>query len=144
MDVGYGEAGPVLVVLGETAASPKPAKGTLHNPSLGQHLEADRLVGSLDDLEVPGAQGLHRSGCSVTLIAAVRENALDERKDPSNRLKYKQSAITILNAGRVYDNLQRETERIDQDVSLLALDLLASVVTRSFKLRPPFSAPLTL
>ena len=39
---------------------------------------------------------------------------------------------------------QQQAERVDQDVPLLALDLLARVVARRIDARPPFSALLTL
>src|SRR4051794_8848550 len=39
---------------------------------------------------------------------------------------------------------QQQAQRVDQDVPLLALDLLARVVTARIDVRPPFSALLTL
>ena len=37
---------------------------------------------------------------------------------------------------RMNDNVQQETQRVDQDVSLETLDLLARVVARTIKPRP--------
>jgi hypothetical protein len=42
------------------------------------------------------------------------------------------------------DGAHQQALRIDQDVALLAVDLLASVVARRVDAAPPFSAPLTL
>ena len=42
-------------------------------------------------------------------------------------------AIAILNIGGMNDNVQQETQRVDQDVPLATLDLLARVVARRIK-----------
>jgi hypothetical protein len=41
-------------------------------------------------------------------------------------------------------DVQREAQRVDQDMSLLSFDFLARVIARRVDPRPPFSAPLTL
>jgi hypothetical protein len=46
--------------------------------------------------------------------------------------------ITILNIGRMNDDAQQEAQRVDQDVPLATFDLLARVVARRIKPRPPF------
>ena len=47
-------------------------------------------------------------------------------------------AVAVLNIGGMNDNVQQETQRVDQDVPLATLDLLARVVARRIKPRPPF------
>jgi hypothetical protein len=49
-----------------------------------------------------------------------------------------EGAIAILNIGGMNDNVQQETQCVDQDVPLATLDLLARVVPRRIKPRPPF------
>src|SRR3981189_3523631 len=49
MDVGDGETCPVFIVLGEAAAGTEPCECTFDDPSLGQNLETDRMIGALDD-----------------------------------------------------------------------------------------------
>jgi hypothetical protein len=44
----------------------------------------------------------------------------------------------------MHDRVHQEALRIDKNVSLLALDLLACVVARRIDAGPPFSALLTL
>ena len=58
MDVGDDEACAVSVVLGEAAAAAEPCEGAFEDPSLGQHLETDRMIVALDDFRLPGAEGL--------------------------------------------------------------------------------------
>ena len=40
------------------------------------------------------------------------------------------AAVAILNVGGVHDGVHQQALRIDEDVTLLALDLLASVIPR--------------
>ena len=144
MDVGDGEAGSVLVVLGEAAATTEPREGAFDDPALGQDLEADSLIGAFDDLDLPRTEGLHGGSRDGSLIAAIGEDALDERKHPTHRLKHEQPAVAILDVGRMNHDVQREAERVDQDMSLLSFDFLPRVVARRVDPRPPFSALLTL
>ena len=144
MDVGDSEAGSVFIVLREATASADPREGAFNDPTLGQDLEAHRLIGSLDDLDLPRTQCSDGSSCGRSLIAAIGEDTFDEREQAAHGLKHQQAAVAILDAGRMNHNFQQEAERVDQDMSLLAFDLLSRVVTRRCDRRPPFSAPLTL
>ena len=47
-------------------------------------------------------------------------------------------AVTVLNIRGMNDNVQQEAQRVDQDVPLATLDLLARVVARRIEPRPPF------
>ena len=149
MDVGDGETCPVFVVLGEAAAATEPCEGTFDDPSLGQNLETDRMIGALDDFSLPGAKDSHCGGRGFSLIAAVGEDPLDEGEQPPHGLEDEQTTVAILDVGRMNHDVQREAQRVDQDMSLLSFDFLAfdflpRVIARRVDPRPPFSAPLTL
>ena len=144
MDIGDREAGPVFVVLGEATAAAEPCEGALDDPAFGQDLESDRMIGAFDDFQLPGTEGLHCGGRGFALIAAVGEDPLDEREQPSHGLENEQTAVAILDAGRMNHDVQREAQRVDQDMSLLSFDFLPRVIARRVDPRPPFSAPLTL
>ncbi len=53
------------------------------------------------------------------------------------------AAVTILNVGGVHDGMNQQALRIDEDVTFLALDLLARIETWRI-MDPPFSALFTL
>ena len=144
MDIGDGEAGSVFVVLGEATAAAEPCEGAFDDPALGQNLETDGLIGAFDDFQLPGTEGLHGGGRGFSLIAAVGEDPLDEREQPPHRLEHEQPAVAILDVGRMNHDVQREAQRVDQDMSLLSFDFLPGVIARRVDPRPPFSAPLTL
>ena len=144
MDVSDSEAVSIFVVLGETAASTEPGEGPLDDPAFGQNLEADRLIRTLDDFQLPGPERLHGGSRQRPLVAAIGKNPFDEWKQAAHGLEHKQAAISILDAGGVNRNVQGQTQRVDQDMSLLAFDFLPRVVARRVDPRPPFSAPLTL
>ena len=135
--------GQVLEVLGQPAATPEPGEGPLDDPSLGQRDEA-LGVAAADNLEPPAAgPGDARRGRS-TSIGAVGEDHLDEGKQPPRRTQQGHGTIPILDVGGLDRSAQEQAERVDQDVALLAFDLLARIVARRIDARPPFSALLTL
>ena len=88
MDVGNSEAGSVFVILCETAASADPPEGALDDPTLGQDFEAHRLIGSLDDLDLPRPKCPHGSSGGRSLIAAIGEDPFDEREQATHGLKH--------------------------------------------------------
>ena len=64
----------------------------------------------------------------VAAIAAVGKDALDEGEEPARLGQHLVGTIAILDVGGMYHDAQQETERVDQDVPLAPLDLLARVV----------------
>lgn len=133
-----------LEVFGETATAADPGEGALDDPALGQNDEAVPLA-AFYDLEFPGA-GLGDCGSGFCrLIAGVGEDALYERVETARApIEYQSRTVAILDIGRVNDDIQQEAERVDQNVPLATLDLLARVIARRVERRPPFCAPLTL
>ena len=56
----------------------------------------------------------------------------------------KHAAVAVLHVGRMNDGAQQQTFGIYQEMTLLAFDLLASVIPARVDRDPPFSALLTL
>ena len=54
------------------------------------------------------------------------------------------TAIAVLDIGGVHDGMDQQALRVDENMPLLALDLLSRVVTRRINRGPPFSALFTL
>jgi len=82
------------------------------------------------------AFGAH--GHLLTCISAISKDTFDERKQSSCPTQEMERPITVLNISWMHDDVQQETQRVDQDVPLAALDLLARVVARRIEPRPPF------
>jgi hypothetical protein len=78
------------------------------------------------------------------LIGAVGKQLLKERKLIEQRCQQQQAAIAILNVGGMDDGVEQQTERIDENMPLLALDQLAGIEAMRIDAGPPFSALLTL
>jgi hypothetical protein len=108
-----------------------------HYPSLGQDLEAPG-IGSLYDLQLPRSGAPDHERHLSTGIATVSKDALDEWEQSSRPAQQLKCSITVLNIGGMNDDVQQETKRVDQDVPLATLDLLARVVARRIEPRPPF------
>jgi hypothetical protein len=133
-----------LEVFSETTATADPCEGAFDDPSLGQDLEPRHVVAS-DDFEGPSA-GLCQGGGELwPLIVGVGENALDEREHaPGAAIENQRRAIAILHVGRMDHGIQEEPQRVDKNVPLAALDLLARIVALRIDRGPPFCAPLAL
>jgi hypothetical protein len=78
------------------------------------------------------------------VIAAIGEESRQEREGAEQGRHQQRSSVAVLDVGGVDDGAHQQALRVDQDVALLAVDLLAGVVARRVDAAPPFSALLTL
>ncbi len=133
-----------LEIFGKTTAAADPCERAFDDPSLGQDLEPRHVVAT-DDFDGPSA-GLCQGGGELwPLIVGVGENALDEREHaPGAAIENQRRAIAILHVGRMDHGIQEEPQRVDKNVPLAALDLLARIIARWVEREPPFCAPLAL
>lgn len=103
------------------------------------------MVGALDDREVPVPGFGHLCGGNRPLVAAIGKDHLDEREQRAGRrVQHQGGTIAVLDIGAVDGDVQQQPERVDKDVVLDALDLLARVVADRVERHPPFSAVRTL
>ena len=78
------------------------------------------------------------------MAAAVGVKLEQKRKGAEQARHPQRPAVPVLNVAGVHDGVHQKALRIDEDVPLLALDLLAGVVARRVDRRPPFSVLFTL
>ena len=57
-------------------------------------------------------------------ISAISKNVFDEREQSSGSAQQMESTITILNVGRMNDDIQQEAQRVDQDAPFATLTFL--------------------
>jgi hypothetical protein len=144
VDEGDSVAGIALEVLGQTSTSADPGESAFDDPALWEDDEAISL-GALDDLELPGAGLCDVGGHARALVVVIGEDALDGWEAAAGApVEDQPGAIAILHVGRMHHDVQEEAERVDEDVPLAALDLLARVIARRIERGPPFCAPLAL
>lgn len=94
---------------------------------------------ALDDLQRPRAGLSDGRGERRALVARVGEDALDKGKEAAGAdIEDKPCAIAVLHRGGVNDDVQEEAERVDEDVSLAARDLLARIVALRVERGAPF------
>ena len=102
-------------------------------------------LGAFDDFEFPGSGPCHGTRGLCGVVTAVGENAFDEWKETARApVEHEPCAVAVLDIGGMDDDVQEEAERIDENVPLATLDLLACIVARRIDRRPPFCAPLAL
>ena len=100
---------------------------------------------------LPAALMVWRSRLNDTLkqdarnqSAGVSEQRLQERIHPEQGRKQQDAAVAILDVSGMNDGVEQQTQRIYQNVALLALDLFARIIAMRIDAGPPFSAPFTL
>ena len=135
-----------LPILCQAATAVQPSDGALHDPALRQHHElACGRVRALDDLDVDLATGPGETCLEPRpAVAAVGVKPEQERIQPEHGRHHQHAAVSILDVHGVHDRLHQQALRVDQDMALLALDLLPGVVAMRVDRAPPFSAPFTL
>ncbi len=72
-----------------------------------------------------------------SLIAAVGEQRLQKWKHAEQCRHDENASIAILNVGGMNDGVEQQALRIDENVPLLALDLLSRIVARADQCTPP-------
>ena len=82
-------------------------------------------------------------------VAAIGDDAFDERKAPPRLPKQRFGAVAVLDIGGMdIDGMdidvQQQALRVDEDVALAAEDLLPGIEAGRTKRAPPFTAPLAL
>ena len=145
MQEGERISGPIFEILGEPATPIEPSEGALDYPAARQDDKAAGGVGTLDDLDLELRQNVGDALLEYRpLIAAIGEQLAQERVEAEQRRDQQDAAVSILHIGRMNNGVHQQAFRIDHDVSLLALDLLAGIVPVRVDAGPPFSALFTL
>ena len=103
------------------------------------------MIGSFDDFGFETGQNPgERVAKNRPLIGAVGKQLVEEWKPTEQRRQQCDATIAILNAGGMNDGVQQQTQRIDENMPLLALDQFAGIEPVRIDAGPPFSALLTL
>ena len=101
-------------------------------------------LGALDDFELPRAGVGDDLGDRGPLIAGVGEDLPDRREAAAGIAQQAAGAVAVLDAGAVDDDVQQQTEGVDEDVALAARDFLARVIALRVDRGPPFCAARAL
>ena len=115
-----------FIVLAQPTIPIEPAKGPLNNPALWQDMKAALLGRALDNLEHEGETALDPfdQHASVTLIGP---HALEAWQRAISGTEQFGSALAIRQRRRAYQHHDQQAQRINQDVPLASLDLLARI-----------------
>src|SRR5271156_5222570 len=106
-----------LEVASQAAIATDPGERPFDDPPFGQDLEA-RNVGSLHDLQLPCSCSPDSERHLVSGIATISKDAFDKREQSPCPAQQQQGAVTVLNIGGMNHNVQKEAQRVDQDVPL--------------------------
>jgi hypothetical protein len=95
------------------------------------------------EAETDGCEFQEREGVAVEIFPILGEAATTV-EPCDGAFDDQDAAIAILNAGGMDDGMQQQTQRIDENMPLLALDQLARIEPVWIDAGPPFSALFTL
>jgi hypothetical protein len=142
---GCGGSGIALEVTRQASVAADPGKRAFNDPALGQYDKSFGLIRALDDLRFDVGQDFVQRVVELpSLIGCVGKQGLQEGIHPEQSCQQQSAAVAILDVGRMNDGVQQQTQRVYQNVALLALDLLARIIAMQIDADPPFSALFTL
>ena len=101
-------------------------------------------VAAAHNLERPRARPGHDGFHLTALVARISDDTLDEGKGSSCFPQQGLSPVSILHTGGVDSNGQEQPERVGQDVTLAACDLLARIIAGRVERDPPLTDPLVV
>ena len=117
----------MLIVADEAAVLEDPGEGPLDHPASWQHLEAFGVGAAADDLE--GDVGLVGGPLHEAAgVAAIGEDAGDERVALARALERQLAAVAVLNVGTMNADRKQPAIGVGQDVALTPGDLLACII----------------
>ena len=103
------------------------------------------MIGALDDFSFEVWQDASQTFVeSRPLIGRVGKELPQEWMHPKHGGKQDDAAIPVLDVGAVNNRVEQQTQRIYENVALLALDFLARIIAMRINPGPPFSALFTL
>ena len=90
------------------------------------------MIGSFDDFSFEAGEDCgERVAEDRPLIGAIGKQLLQKWELTKQRRQQQDAAVAILNAGGMNDGVQQQTQRIDENMPLLALDQFARIPRRS-------------
>ena len=103
------------------------------------------MIGALDDFSFDVRQhASQRVVESRPLIGGIGKKLLQEGVQSEHRGEQQDATVAVLDIGGMNDGVQQQTQRIYENVALLAFDLLARIIAVRINPGPPFSALFTL
>ena len=103
------------------------------------------MIRALDDFGFEVRQDANQAVVkSRSLIGRVSKELPQEGMHPKHGGKQHDAAVPVLDVSTVNDRVEQQTQRIYENVALLALDFLARIIPMRINPGPPFSALFTL
>src|SRR3954468_8582237 len=132
-------AGEVLPILGQSTAAVQPSYGAFDNPALREDDKPFRLIRALHDFKVHAPQDLlDRTSELRSLVSAIGVELHQKRIAREEHGHQPNAPVAILDMGGVHDRVHQQALRVDEKVTLLALDPFTRIIARRVDRGPPF------
>ena len=97
------------------------------------------MIGALDDFSFEIGEDFRQGLLEFrSLIAAVGKQLFQERIRSEQCRKKQNAAVAVLDIGRMNNRVQQQTQRIYENMALLALDLFARIIAMRIDAGPLF------
>ena len=140
-----------FIVLAQATVAAEPGKGAFDDPATGQHLKSFRIGWWLlvlrhpdptsstpDDLKCPSL-ARRPTAQSWSLVTSIRPEIGQPGLMDNGAVEDDVRTVPVSDIGRMDDDLQDESLRIDEEVAFAATQTFAPVIAA----QPPFSVVLT-
>lgn len=127
-----------LIVLAQATVTPKPTKGSFHNPTSWEELKARDVFTSFDDFQQPTANRFYPFN-QLPGIGAVGPNQLQSQTFASDFLEHQLGTVAVLEVRGMDHYRQQQPDGVYKDMTFTAIDLFPRIIP----MRPPFSVVFT-
>jgi hypothetical protein len=131
IDDGLCGVGLSFIVFAQAPPPSQPAKGPLHNPALALNVEAFGAWHGFNNVQAY-SESLPDPLHQLTSISAVGPDQLDRAVGLQNGSQETLSGIAILDVGGRHHDHQHQSQRVHDQVTLGAIDLLTGIIASSF------------
>src|SRR5258708_39521173 len=120
-----------FIVAHQPAALIEPGKRAFHDPPFAHQGKALGRLGSFDDFQVEFSPGPQRLDPTEQLsgITAIGPDDLQPTEVKPHLAQKLPRPVAVLDGGGSHAHPQQQSQRVDQQMPLAALDLLARIVT---------------
>jgi Uncharacterised protein family (UPF0149) len=126
-------------------AAVEPRNRPFDDPTAWKYYKSFGVIGALDDFSFEIGEDFRQGLLEFrSLKAAVGKQPFQERIHPEQCRKKQNTAVAVLDIGRMNNRVQQQTQRIYENMALLALGLFTRIIAMRIDAGPPFSALFTL
>src|SRR5262249_16578032 len=132
VDCCFARCGVALGVLAVPAVSSEPTERSLDDPTLREHNKPFYLCRSQHSLQQPAKSAFDALGQVVSAVRTIGKDhfqSVEPRFESAENSEDKHGSIVVLDIGRMDNEGEHQAKRVNNDMALASVNLLARIVT---------------